>query len=103
MLFSYKLYEMDELIFKLCKSQTLFEYEGNFTNTTSRPIISNFQLSPSNRSLLSCAPFEKLSKEGVVNITSFWFCSIANSHEVITSTTWWLVLIAAGFHFLLFV
>ncbi|KAL7955694.1 hypothetical protein V8C34DRAFT_234744 [Trichoderma compactum] len=95
---------MDELILKLLfKSQTLSDYEGSFTNTTGRPTISNFQVEPTNRSLLSCAPFEKLSKEGVVNITSFGFCSFAISHEVITSTTWWLVLIAGGFHSLLFV
>lgn len=95
---------MDELMLKLlCKSQTLFEYEGNFTNTTGRPTISYFQVEPTNTSFLSCAPFKKLSQEGVVNITNFFFCSSANSHEAITSTTWLLVLIAAGFHFLFFV
>ncbi|KAH8124760.1 hypothetical protein LI328DRAFT_124850 [Trichoderma asperelloides] len=81
--------------------QTWLDYEGNFTNATGRPVVNRLWLTPKNDSLVNCAPFEKLFKEGVIK-TKYITCysSLANSNLVFTPAMWGLMMIATVLHLL---
>ncbi|KAL7928423.1 hypothetical protein V8C35DRAFT_318251 [Trichoderma chlorosporum] len=82
--------------------QSWFDYEGNFTNTTGRPVINSIELLPTNKYLLSCAPFEKLFEEGVIKTKNVvCYSSLAITYLRFTQATWGLMLIATGFNVLL--